>query len=525
MHQEKFTILSSTIGDYTFSLGDVALDKANRIYSRFRQAVNLQDTHSEQSDSISFDKTIEILESSRNEYNSADSSSIDFETSAILDASQWLPNALFDQNTVEIADTSAQSNTLEISDLSDSMQQQIDVDEIKTAEKDPAALENWERKLQVLDRLREQILIAPTKPKLISPTTHHNDKDESDSNYSFSEHFNASPQKSVDAVSTTDIMPDFIPLPESHERARSQSPSRSRSQCQSPVSADTTTDSLGDPNSDATMHLTQAHCNHLIKPHGSEALRELQTKNSVTVEMEWHQMGNVLRIRGTPENQDNFHKDLSAFLSTLLETTNITSNNTMFRVPKQKPLMVSYLREHLRLLEAPSYFNRDIRKVYRKMLDALAQNNKKGIKEANRCRRILNTIIFGRHGFGDGEMHLMGLQDLLATLLKTKSFKLTKQQVGDLGKHFEYIFTEFDHKNYPDLIDQYYNMKEAKTLRVLKIDRQLLGFNINVNPTIAPKRTSNAPDDALPAITSTQINIMPSSHEIQLNVSNSSTKC
>lgn len=534
VNTKQFTILTSSVGNYTFNFGHEVSDRGNRIYARFRQAVNLhvpRDTHTSSRLSA---ESVEVLESTHDEYNAPDSSiEIDAETSAMLDALEWLPDTSFDQGAVEIIDSDKSEfdksvELIEPRHVDDALQNvAIDLAADKPIAHDSPALGEWEQKLQTLTDLKAKILQTPPKSsEVVHPSVHRDEKDESDSNYSFSEHFNQSPTKKYAILTTNEpnYLPDFIPLPENRARSRSRS--------QSPVSADTTTDSLGDANCDATIHLTKAHCNHLIKPHGSEALRGLETKNSVTVEMEWRSTGNVLKVNGTPANQDNFHKDLTEFLKTLVETGN-NNNSTMLRVPKQRHLMINFLREHLRMLDTPSYYNRDLRKVHQTMLAALANNNKRGVKEAYRCRRILNSVLFGRHGFDDGEMHMIGLQELLTKLLKTRSNNLSKVQFNDLGKHFEYIFTEFDHKNYPDLLDQYYNMKVAKALRVLNIDRRLLGFPISVVPTPPPPPSlapSAAPESKRlclgqssdETITSTQFNTMPSSNDIQLNVSSSS---
>lgn len=537
-NRKQYTILTSKLGNCSFEFGDVVSGEPNTIYGRFRQAVNLHEPHDAHTATVALDQSIEILETSRNEYSAPDSSiDIDAEASANLDALRWLPGTSFDQTADEIAggepiELDQSSEHLE-PQADDKSQQNITVDSAsdKSAgnESPSPALGAWEHKMQTLADLRAIILQPPAVP---NEATHRDEKDESDSNYSFSEHFNQSPTKKG-AVSTTqepDYLPDFIPLPADRTRSRSRS--------QSPVSADTTTDSLGDANCDATIHLTKAHCNHLIKPHGSEALRGLQTKNSVTVEMEWRATGNVLRVHGTPANQDHFHRDLTEFLKTLVESASPANNTTMMRVPRQKNLMISFLREHLSMLGTPAYYNRDLRKVHQTMLASLANNNKRGVREAYRCRRILNAVLFGRHGFGDGEMHLAGLQDKLAKVINVKSHNLSKAQFTDLGKHFEYIFTEFDHKNYPDLLDQYYNLKVARQLRVLSVDRRLLGFPISVVSTTPPspppppciststpappKRPNVAQHASDESITSTQFNTMPSSHDIQLNISNSS---
>lgn len=541
----KFTILTSSLDNYTFNYGDAVANEGNRIYARFRRAVNLNEPHDEEN---AFDESIAFLESSRNEYNAPDSS-VDFETSAMTEAAEWLGDTSQNISAIEVVESDQSSQSIEGQNNDSQRASLADDDQMErneASQNNPAVLDYWQQKYQTLSDIRAKLLDTQmTETNESEPIVHRDEKDESDSNYSFSEHFSSSATKTLPASTTPNPnhLPDFIPLPESRERSRSRSrsPTRSGSRSRSPsaVSADTTTDSVvGDTNCDATIHLTQTHCNQLIKPHGSAALRELETTHSVTVEMEWRSMGNVLRVHGTPENQDKFHAALTALLTTLTQGANNSQpNNTMLRLPKQRGMLINCLREHLRLLDTPSYYNRDLRKIHRTMVISLGNNTKRGTKEAYRCRRILNAVLFGRCGFSDGEMHLMGIQNFFGKMVKTKTYNLNKGEFADLGKHFEYIFTEFDHKNYPDLLDQYYNMKEAKSLRALPIDRQLLGFNINVsssnetNTAVAAASTtatkprlslSNGLDDLALVSTSTQSNTLPAADDIQLNVSNSS---
>lgn len=310
----------------------------------------------------------------------------------------------------------------------------------------------------------DNIVLNISNPNNLSTHTVH----DSDSNYSFGEYFDESKSKGKNHESVVE-MPDYIPLPPDIDPSDLATASANVE--------DTPTSTPNSSENSAKIFLTKQHARLLLSTEaGHKLLGEASSTHQVKVRMDWENLGNVLIVAGSTPNQNKFHADLIRFLVEMCKKMRI-KNETFQQIPRSKVALIRFIREQFALLEQPLG---NVTELYKNMKRNERLKSKNGTKNADKARKYLNIILMGRAGLRDGRLHLAGLESNLRFLLENNKDLMTKHTREEIYQHYRYVFSPFEHDDYPDLIAEYEEMKRAKNFPPLNIDRSLLEIKISV---------------------------------------------
>lgn len=498
------------MGDYSFNLGNDVPTTGNTIYSRFCRAVNLTAGKLNQS-TISDNDVMLVNESNLHDLSEpAIEIYDDFEIDDAEDISSSENFTSDTQGSSFISfdgfnDSSTANTSIELETRRDS-----------TTDNAEAQMKELDNKMQTLTDLKEQMLLHKN-----SDTCQTTDQDqECDTDAPVCEQ--------TDDVTTSTILPDFIPLstgePDKYEPIRSPSP----------ISADSTT--TANDKMDATIHLTPQNCKYLLSDKGNEFLRGCEERFNVSVRLEWRNFGNVLIVIGIASNQIDFHTELKSFFQSHDDSTKSTSFKHV--LPKSRDALVQYVRTQVAQLDSPICNNKHLANVqylYQKICTSDRNPTKRSKKQICRFRKQLNMVLFGRYGFADGKVHLTALQDRLRNVIQSQSEDVSMQLRRRMGENMDYIFSDIDHQNYEIMIERYNQMLKDKCLPPLNLDRKLMGLKINVMPNAlknmdnfreyayASRHLGSSSRNSMPNENTNEyankMKAIPSSSDIQINVS------
>lgn len=523
----KCTILASDLNDCTFNFGNAVLDTGNTIYGRFRRAANLNVNQSATSENdVVFVNEGNLHDTSDPPIEVYDDFDFDMDDLEDVSSSEQFSENTHDDSFVTIDNLDA--------DEEDRKNPTVDATETLDLPADKeAAIKRLDDKIHTLEELKGKMLSQKhdQKPNEMDESVEHETSaiDESVGN--------VSGQK--EDVSTSSVLPDFIPLspdePEKYEPARSPSP----------ISADSTTNTNEtNEKSDATIHLTKDHCKKLLSEKGNQFLRDSEQRYNVAVRLEWRQYGNVLIVNGMASNQQTFHNILKNFFES---SENAHKLSLSTNLPKNRDALIQYVRSQVALLDSPMCNVKqmaDVQGLFHRIRQNERNPSKANTKQNLRLRKHLNMVLFGRYGFAEGKSHLAALQDCLRHIVNGSSLNVSMDIRQKIGEHMAYIFSGDDHKNYEDMIDHYNQMRRDRTLPPLDLDRKLIGLKINVyhndadrenNASKNRKNSLKIYDEAPPSnsrtnstgrntsVQNNQSNAIPSLFDIQINVSTPST--
>lgn len=501
----KYTIFSSPLHDFSFNYGNEVHETGNRIYARFRQAVNLVKLNDQN------DESVEILESSLKEYIVPDSSfDDDADELEIISDNE---NDLSHQNIIQIDENEGSKS---IGNSSDDVsivqgieaQSKDEIDEDAIRKSNELELAQLDRQMQTLSDLKQKILQNDGRSGIEAKER----DNETDSNYSFSE-FHEESAIDSNNVSTTEsmnVLPDYIPL-----------------RSQSPVLADTTTDSIENENekSDSKIYLTKEHCDHLNNQEGSRFLQNTEKTYNVSVRMEMTSVGNVLFVNAFPKDQAKYHDDLINYLTSIKVLAQVETQQI-----SRKPVVMSrFIRDSITKLENAEYdrsatayvvnTHQEYKQLFRKISQSVVGPSKKDLKKATQLRLKLNRILCGRFGLFDGKKHLNALKDVAKQVNRLSCRKVPDDLYDRVCEHYTYIFSGRDHGFYDEAIELLVGKKKPIVLDDLR------GVNYKLHldgmPIVSATPTPNI--ESRSNIMTTAASSNPSSIDIQINVSNPST--
>lgn len=338
---------------------------------------------------------------------------------------------------------------------------------------------------------------------------------DSDSNYSFSEHFDVlSKSDNADAREDKQIMPleeesilmnnsrakprsmetlpDFIPLFDStveenneinNERETSLTGISRRF-----VAAETDEEieydenrGKGDPlpevPCEAKIYLTHLHSKYLLSPMGNAFLVKLSRCHKLKARLDFTSVGHVLVIFGLPSNQDKFQRELLLKYREITDENNQKQSLHNINVPKRADVLIRFLRDNItQLLSNLGNVNHLLKRL--QFLER--QQSKSGYKLAEKVRKSLNMILVGQAGLKDGTMHLDKLLTSLKTLINDYSNdEITPPQLrSEITDHWKVIFSPYRHENYQKLVDAYNKLISKNRVPKLNIDPILLGQKV-----------------------------------------------
>lgn len=332
----KFTVLTSNLNDYDLNFGKEVSTTGNTIYARFRRAVNIEKHDLNRTS----DSDVVII----NESNPHETSDRPIEVYDDFDFEMDnLDNVTSSEN---FSSESTHDNSFMTIDNLDSDLNESEIDaHISNVSDADHEINQLCLKAQTLNELTNKIRAHKSNDDDDDEedvdrddTCQSTDQDLSKTNTDV----DTSACEQKDTVSTSSVLPDFIPLssdePEKFEPTRSPSP----------VSADSTTT----PNDkcDATIHLTKEHCK-LLTEKGHKFLRDCEEKFKLSVRMEWRQFGNVLVVNGVANAQRDFHAELKQFFQ--WNEIDQKSWSVCNNLPKNRTSLIQFIRSQVTQLDSP----------------------------------------------------------------------------------------------------------------------------------------------------------------------------
>ncbi|XP_053953201.1 uncharacterized protein LOC128860015 [Anastrepha ludens] len=378
---------------------------------------------------------------------------------------------------------------------------------------------------------------------------------DSDSNYSFSDHFaiplddiaskgemisdesalDAQPSTSAAAkslemekrVREMDPLPDFIPLMDSSDVNTDKTDMDKNFDTAIGISrcfVTTETDDENESNDaekpdapcEAKIYLTNFHSNYLLTPAGHEFLVHNSKECNITARLDWTSVGHVLVIFGLPSDQDTFHNALIQKCRELMDHMNNRQLSSI-KVPKRIDALIRFLRENLSQLQSDLG---DVNDLQKRIMNLEKTHTKANMKLAEKFRRLLNMILVGQAGLCDGDKYLDKLLVNLKSLINDyQSQNMVPQSLREeIDSHSKMIFTSYRHENYPELIQTYNRMSKSRKLS-LSIDPLLLGEKmLDVILTAEQRARLEQPQTATGAVL--QMNQTSSAKESTDNESN-----
>uniref|UniRef100_A0A1A9ZU64 Zinc finger CCHC domain-containing protein 7 n=1 Tax=Glossina pallidipes TaxID=7398 RepID=A0A1A9ZU64_GLOPL len=346
----------------------------------------------------------------------------------------------------------------------------------------------------------------------------------SNSNYSFSEHFQESSASKPVCDQTTDLqqlqpvkqntkmremkaLPDFIPLFDltdindiSTYDKNNEAPTED--DClQAGISRKFVMINSDEENAEnsgklpphspceAKIYLTRFHSKYLLSPKGHEFLIKTSEECSLKARLDWTSVGHVLIIFGLPAAQDKFHAKLLDIFQKHFEMMQLQKFQN---VPKRTDGLIRFLRENIRLLLTNLG---SAKSLLRRVETFEKRQTKYAYKLAEKARRSLNMILLGQAGLADGTNHLDKLLVSLKTLIDNHNAEdiAPPELRTEITEHWTPIFTPYRHSNYQEMVETYNKLISRNRLPKLNFDLQLLGVKVfNTKGTVGRKERINS---------------------------------
>ncbi|KAH8342895.1 hypothetical protein KR059_001380, partial [Drosophila kikkawai] len=323
---------------------------------------------------------------------------------------------------------------------------------------------------------------------------------DSDSNYSFSEHFEVPSSTTTEDKGETlpsnhplANLPDVIPLGGSlDDDFEVSSNSQGISMCVNTSSGSTNNkqqraddpEELRDIPSEGKIIMARDQSEYLFSPEGRTFLADTAKQCQVSVRMDFKDYGYVLVIYGLKEHQENLQLKL---LRRHQEVKRKTIEFQSQKPPKRIDVLIRFLRDGINSL-ASNLGN--AKSHYLRIKELEDMNTKNGYKMAEKKRRQLNMILVGQAGLLNGNTHLDQLVVLLRRLVDDFSpdENATPELRNEIEEHWRMIFTAYPHPNYDSLINSYCRLDQKNRLPSLHLDPILLGLQAKKTPPSPPKR-------------------------------------
>ncbi|XP_017043112.1 uncharacterized protein LOC108089419 [Drosophila ficusphila] len=363
---------------------------------------------------------------------------------------------------------------------------------------------------------REEITTNYQAPQQEMPTTrpplapHELD---SDSNYSFSEHFEVPSSTTSDEQESQPLnraisrpmasLPDVIPLSMDDDFELStnvqgismcvnSSSSSSRKTTQDPHPD--SSDELPDVPSEGKIIMSREQSEYLFSPEGRNFLAEAAKQCQVSVRMDFKDYGYVLVIYGLKQHQEELQVKL------LRRNQEVKRKSIEFqkqKPPKRIDVLIRFMRDGINSLTTNLG---NAKNHYMRIKELEEMNTKNGFKLAEKKRRQLNMILVGQAGLLNGKTHLDQLLILLRRLVDEFSpdENATPQMRNEIEDHWRMIFTAYPHPNYDSLLNSYGRMDQKNRLPSLHIDPVLLGLQPKKTPSQPSSPSKRAPSPTPP---------------------------
>ncbi|XP_052844457.1 uncharacterized protein LOC128257477 [Drosophila gunungcola] len=353
-----------------------------------------------------------------------------------------------------------------------------------------------------------QMETAKSKPSVASHEL------DSDSNYSFSEHFevpSSTTTEDQEDQSTTQLpldhpmasLPDVIPLSGSLDDDFEISPQgQGISMCVNASSSQNTaefidpdsSEELPDIPSEGKIIMARDQSEYLFSPEGRNFLAAAAKQCQVSVRMDFKDYGYVLVIYGLKRHQEELQVKL------LRRNQEVKRKSIEFqsqKPPKRIDVLIRFMRDGINSLNTNLG---NAKSHYMRIKELEELNTKNGFKMAEKKRRQLNMILVGQAGLLNGKTHLDQLLVLLRRLLDEFSpdDNATPQMRSEIEDHWRMIFTAYPHPNYDSLLNSYGRLDQKNRLPSLHLDPVLLGFQQKKTQSQPQSPTKRAPSPTPP---------------------------
>ncbi|KQS44080.1 uncharacterized protein LOC6544150 isoform X1 [Drosophila erecta] len=331
---------------------------------------------------------------------------------------------------------------------------------------------------------------------------------DSDSNYSFSEHFELPSSTTSDAQPTTQLpldhpmaaLPDVIPL--SRDDLEISSNFQGISMCVNSSSSSRRTDDNPDPDSseelpdvpsEGKIIMARDQSEYLFSPEGRNFLAAAAKQCQVSVRMDFKDYGYVLVIYGLKKHQEELQVKL---LRRNQEVKRKSIDFQSQKPPKRIDVLIRFIRDGINSLNTNLG---NAKSHYMRIKELEEMNTKNGFKMAEKKRRQLNMILVGQAGLLNGKAHLDQLLVLLRRLIDNFSpdENATPQMRSEIEDHWRMIFSAYPHPNYDSLLNSYGRLDQKNRLPSLHIDPVLLGLQ-QKKPQSQPQSPSKRPPSPTP---------------------------
>uniref|UniRef100_T1P7M5 Uncharacterized protein n=1 Tax=Musca domestica TaxID=7370 RepID=T1P7M5_MUSDO len=225
---------------------------------------------------------------------------------------------------------------------------------------------------------------------------------------------------------------------------------------------------------EAKIYLDQFHTKYLLSLEGRNFLAKSSKECDLKARLDFTTVGHVLVIFGLPSNQDKFQRELLMKYREIADQTAQKNIQSMPNIPKRIDVLIRFLRDDINQLNTNLG---NANHLYKRLQYVERQQSKAGFKQADKIRRSLNMILLGQAGLQDGNIHLDKLLLSLKTLINDyKSDDATPHQLrSEISSHWKFIFSSYRHDNYEDLLKTYNNLVLKNRMLKLSIDPLLLG--------------------------------------------------
>ncbi|KAG4074359.1 hypothetical protein HA402_008768 [Bradysia odoriphaga] len=216
-----------------------------------------------------------------------------------------------------------------------------------------------------------------------------------------------------------------------------------------------------------SISLTKDRCRPLLSNlNGFNFLNDVYDTYGIIMKLTW--VPNItLHFRGTKLQRTRFRGDLAMFIDNEIVNNGIKSaasasngfelksqacDRFVQNLPRCKSLLIKMIEDNLDLLQT-NLGNAEALFAY--ITTKENKQSKISMKQVNRSRKDLNIILMGQAGLRDGPKHLAELKRLLKTLKNINESVINKAFIATITPHFNYIFTSYQHDDYPALIAEY----------------------------------------------------------------------
>ncbi|XP_075164634.1 zinc finger CCHC-type containing 7 [Haematobia irritans] len=228
---------------------------------------------------------------------------------------------------------------------------------------------------------------------------------------------------------------------------------------------------------EAKIYMNNFHSKYLLSQEGGIFLKRCSKNCDLKARLDFTSVGYVLVIFGLPKDQDKFQRELLMKYREIADQEGQKNVRSTPNIPKRTDVLIRFLRDDINQLMSNLG---NVNHLYKRLLYVERQQSKSGAKLADKIRRSLNMILVGQAGLQDGNVHLdkilLGLKTLINDYSSEESTPLSLR--SEISRHWKFIFSSYRHENYQDLIRTYNNLVLKNRMTRIAIDPLILGNKV-----------------------------------------------